>query len=156
MCRIVYASAVLLEANFALQLTRHPVELANHRFDLGDFAPLLVDLKRLEPNKSLARLHRLLLPRSHGIRRPRPARLPREPTSKTARGTSRCDRLWRDKVSVSFPPRPIPAADCLFPLPIPASGPVLAVSARDSWRRSASLAKTEDRPKKLVTGVGVF
>jgi hypothetical protein len=34
-----------------------------------------------------------------------------------ARGTPRYDRLWRDKVSVSFPPRPIPALECVFPLP---------------------------------------
>src|SRR6266566_7018483 len=102
MRRIVYASTVLLEANFALELTRHAIELANHRFDLSDFAPLFVDLKLLKPNKSLARLHRLLLPRSHGIRCPRPACLPRDKTSQTARGTARRDRLWLDKVRVPF------------------------------------------------------
>src|SRR5437588_11834700 len=107
MCWIVYASAILLDANFALELTRHAIELANHHFDLSDFAPLFVDLKLLKPNKSLARLHRLLLPRSHGIRRPRPACLPRDETSQTARDIPHRDRLWRGEGNV---PRARPAS----------------------------------------------
>src|SRR5580700_7682416 len=62
MCRVVNARAILLDANFALEVARHAVELGNHRFDLRYFASFLVNLKLLEPNKRLSGLHRLLLP----------------------------------------------------------------------------------------------
>ena len=50
MRRVVYAGAILFDPNFALKLAGHTIEFSDHCFDLRDLAPLLVDLKLLEPN----------------------------------------------------------------------------------------------------------
>jgi hypothetical protein len=54
MSGIVDARAVLLDLDFALELGRDTIELGDHRLDLGDLSPLLVDLKLLQTNESFA------------------------------------------------------------------------------------------------------
>ena len=41
--------AILLDLDFALELTRDAIKLGDHRLDLGDLPPFLVDLKLLQP-----------------------------------------------------------------------------------------------------------
>ena len=54
-----------------LKIRRHAIEFGNHRFDLHDAAALLVDLKLLQANERLTRLHQQALPPSpHGPYRP--------------------------------------------------------------------------------------
>ena len=62
--RIMDAGAVLLGLDLAFEVGRHAVELGDHALDLRNPAPLLVDLKFLQANERLTRLHRLVLPRS--------------------------------------------------------------------------------------------
>jgi hypothetical protein len=50
MRRIVDACAILLDPDFTLELAGHTIEFGDHRFDLRNPAPLLVELKLLEPN----------------------------------------------------------------------------------------------------------
>ena len=51
---IVDTGAVLLELDLALELVRDAVELGHHRLDLGDLAPLLVDLKFFQADEGFA------------------------------------------------------------------------------------------------------
>src|SRR5262249_7966579 len=51
---IVDTGTILLDLDLALELTGNAVELGDHRFDLGDLAPLFVDLELLQTDKSLA------------------------------------------------------------------------------------------------------
>src|SRR5882672_3837248 len=66
---IVNSGAVLLGADFPLQIGGHAVEVRHHALDLRYPAPLLVDLKLPQANERVTRLHRLVLPRSPMIRR---------------------------------------------------------------------------------------
>ena len=50
MRRIVYARVILFDPDFALELAGNTIEFGDHRFDLRDLAPLLVELKLLKPN----------------------------------------------------------------------------------------------------------
>jgi hypothetical protein len=52
--RIVDAGPVLLDLDLALELSGNAIKLGDHRLDLGDFAPFLVDLKLFQTNKRLA------------------------------------------------------------------------------------------------------
>jgi hypothetical protein len=59
--RIIDPGAILLNLDFPVQITGHPLKLGNHAFDLSDLAPLLVDLELSQTNQCFARLHRLIL-----------------------------------------------------------------------------------------------
>jgi hypothetical protein len=52
--RIVDASALLLDLDLAFELSGNTIELGDHRLDLGDLAPLLVNLKLLQTDKGFA------------------------------------------------------------------------------------------------------
>jgi hypothetical protein len=54
MGRIVNTGAVLLDLDFAFEFSRDAVKLSDHRLDLGDLPPFLVDLKLLQPDQSFA------------------------------------------------------------------------------------------------------
>jgi hypothetical protein len=51
MRRIVNAGPILLDLDLALELSGDPIKLGDHRLDLGDLPPLLVDLKFLETDE---------------------------------------------------------------------------------------------------------
>ncbi len=51
---IVDAGAVLLGLDLAIEIGRDAVEFGDHRLDLGDLAPLLVDLKLLQADEGFA------------------------------------------------------------------------------------------------------
>src|ERR1700693_2762547 len=63
---IVDAGALLLGYDLAVEVARHALEIRNHRLDLGNLAPLLVELELLQADQSVTRLHRPLLPVSPG------------------------------------------------------------------------------------------
>jgi hypothetical protein len=46
--------ALLLYLDLTFEIDRHAVELGNHALDLRNPAPLLVNLKFLQPNERLA------------------------------------------------------------------------------------------------------
>ena len=52
--RIVDAGPILLDLDFAFEFSRDAVKLGDHRLDLGDLSPFLVDLKFLQPDESFA------------------------------------------------------------------------------------------------------
>ena len=62
MRRIVDAGPLLLGLDLAFEIAGHALELGDHAFDLRDLAALLVDLKLLQPNERVTRLHLLVLP----------------------------------------------------------------------------------------------
>ena len=51
---IVDAGAVLLGLDLAVELAGDAVEFGDHGLDLGDLAPLLVDLKFLQADEGFA------------------------------------------------------------------------------------------------------
>ena len=51
---IVDPGALLLRLDLALEIDRHAVELGDHALDLRNPAPLLVNLKFLQPDERLA------------------------------------------------------------------------------------------------------
>jgi hypothetical protein len=51
MSRVVDSRTVLLDLDLALKIAGNAVELGDHRLDLGDLPPLLVDLKFLETDE---------------------------------------------------------------------------------------------------------
>src|SRR5690242_18161935 len=67
MRRIVDAGALLLGLDLAVEIGRHALELGDHALDLRDLAAPLVDLKLLQPNERVTRLH---LRYSPGVPRP--------------------------------------------------------------------------------------
>jgi hypothetical protein len=44
---------LLLGFDFAVEIGGHALEFGDHAFDLSDSAPLLVDLKLLQPNEGV-------------------------------------------------------------------------------------------------------
>ena len=107
MRRVVDAGAVLLDADFPLEVVRHAIEFGDHGLDLRDLAPFLVDLKFLQADERLTGLHRLLLPevadRGHAHR----ALCLHRMWARAHGGRSGTPTpLWRDNVSVRFPRRP--------------------------------------------------
>jgi hypothetical protein len=51
---VVDARADLLDLDLALEIAGDAVELGDHRLDLGDLAPFLIDLEFLETDKGFA------------------------------------------------------------------------------------------------------
>src|SRR5215813_6614782 len=54
MARVMNPGPVLLHLDLALKIDRHTVEFGNHALDLRNPAPLLVNLKFLQPDERLA------------------------------------------------------------------------------------------------------
>jgi hypothetical protein len=50
---IVDAGALLLGLDLAIEIAGHAVEFGDHRLDLSDLAPSLVDLKFLQANEGV-------------------------------------------------------------------------------------------------------
>jgi hypothetical protein len=57
MARVGNSGPLLLGEDFAVEIGRHANEFGDHRLDLADAPALLVNLKALQPNKSIPRLH---------------------------------------------------------------------------------------------------
>ncbi len=57
MAGVVDAGAFLLGDDLVVQILRHALELGDHAFDLRDLTPLLLHLKPLKADSTLARLH---------------------------------------------------------------------------------------------------
>jgi len=54
MLGIVDTGAILLELDLAIGIGGHAIELGDHRLDLRDLAPFLVDLKFFQTDECLA------------------------------------------------------------------------------------------------------
>ena len=57
MARIGDAGALLFVGNFTIEFGGHAGELGEHHFDLPDAAALFLELKALQANKRVPRLH---------------------------------------------------------------------------------------------------
>jgi hypothetical protein len=51
---VVDTGALLLDLDLAFELSGNTIELGDHRLNLGDLAPLLVDLELFQTDKGFA------------------------------------------------------------------------------------------------------
>jgi hypothetical protein len=54
---VVDARTRLLGRDLAVEISGHSLEIGDHRFDLGDLTPLLIDMEALQSDQGFTRLH---------------------------------------------------------------------------------------------------